>query len=84
MTIPYHSEMKTRPTPQDHDTLDDDELARIKEILSDAETSSRLNDWEEEFCNSIRDRVTEYGARARISAKQWEIIDRIEGKLYGL
>lgn len=76
--------MKTRPTPQDHDTLDDDELARIKEICDDAERSARLNDWETEFIDSIRDRVTEYGAHARISAKQWEIIDRIEGKLYGL
>ena len=74
--------MKTKPTPQDHDTLDDDELARIKEILSDAERSARLTDWETEFCDSIRDRVEEYGHRARISARQWEVIERM-GKLYG-
>lgn len=76
--------MKTQPTPQDHDILDDDELARIREILSDAESSPRLSDWETEFCDSIRDRITEYGARARISAKQWDVIDRIEARLYGL
>lgn len=75
--------MRTRPTPQDHDTLDGEELTRLQEILSDAETSSRLNGWEEEFCDSVRDRVEQYGARARISAKQWEIIDRIEAKLHG-
>lgn len=75
--------MRTHPTPQDHDTLDEDDLTRIKEICADAESSARLNDWETEFIDSIRDRVTEYGARARISAKQWDIIERIEQKLYG-
>lgn len=75
--------MRTKPTPQEHDELDDDELKRIKEILSDAETSARLNNWETEFCDSIRDRITEYGNRARISDAQWGVIERIESKLYG-
>lgn len=75
--------MRTHPTPQDHDTLGEGELDRIKEICADAESSARLNGWETEFIDSIRDRVTEYGARARISAKQWDIIERIEQKLYG-
>ena len=75
--------MRTHPTPQDHDTLDDDDLARLQEICLDAESSARLNSWETEFIDSIRDRIMEYGARARISARQWEVIDRIEGKLYG-
>lgn len=75
--------MKTRPTPQDHDILDDHDLARLREILSDAEHSARLTDWEANFCDDIRDRVLEYAERTRISAKQWEVIERIEGKLYG-
>ena len=76
--------MRTRPTPQDHDVLDDEEYSRIKEILSDAESSSRLNDWETEFCDSVRDRIEEYQQKVRISAKQWEVLERIEGKLYGV
>ena len=75
--------MKTRPTPLDHDILDDDELARLREILSDAEHSARLSDWEANFCDDIRERVLEYAERTRISAKQWEVIDRIESKLCG-
>jgi hypothetical protein len=76
--------MRTRPTPQDHDILSEDELSRINEILGDAENSARLSDWENEFCDSVRDRILEYGNRARISAKQWDVLDRIENKLYGL
>ena len=73
--------MRTRPTPQDHDVLSEDELARIRDIMADAEFSSNLTLWEEEFCDSIRERIAEYGGRARISDRQWEVIDRIEGKV---
>lgn len=76
-------DMRTHPTPQENDILSSEELAQITEIMNDAETSARLNDWENEFCDSIRERILEYGVRARISAKQWEVIDRIEKKLYG-
>jgi len=66
----------------DSDIIDSDQLARVTEILSDAETSTRLSQWENEFCDSLRDRVLEYGERVRISTKQLAIIDRIESKLY--
>lgn len=66
------------------DELDDEELSRIEEILRDAETSTQLTPWEDEFCDSLRDRVAIYGARTRISDKQMEIIDRIERKLWRL
>ena len=75
--------MKTQPTPQEHDILSEDELARLREILSDAEHSARLSDWEMNFCDDLRDRVLDYAERTRVSARQWEVIERIEGRLYG-
>ncbi len=59
------------------------ELDRVMELLDNAETATRLSDWEQEFCNSLRDRVLQYKERTRISPKQWAIIERIETKLYG-
>jgi len=39
----------------------DEQFALLKEILKDAETSTRLSKWEDEFCNDLRDRVLQYG-----------------------
>lgn len=75
--------MRTKPTPQEHDVLDDDEIERIEDIIRDAEHSNLLTAWEDEFVESIRDRLFEYGTKTRISAKQWEILERIEEKLHG-
>ena len=75
--------MRTMPTPQEHDVLSGSELAQIKEICADAKFAGALNDWETEFIDSIRDRVKDYGDKARISEKQWEVLERIEAKLYG-
>jgi hypothetical protein len=73
--------MRTLPTPQDHDVLSDDELERVKDIVDDAAHSNLLTQWEEEFVDGVRDRVAEYGARARISDRMWEILDKIGEKL---
>lgn len=72
----------SRPTSEPDDTISD-QLQRVKEILDDAENSACLNDWEAQFCDSLRDLVLEYSERTRMSARQWEAFERIEGKLNG-
>jgi hypothetical protein len=74
-------EMRTRPTSQEHDVLSDAELARVEDILSEAEHTNVLTQFEEEFCDSLRERHAAYGAKTRISDRMWEIIGRIEEKL---
>ena len=59
------------------------DFPRIEEILNDAEDSHRLNDWEIEFCDSLRGAAETYGADMIVSERQWQVIDRIERKLYG-
>jgi len=66
-----------RPPPLPHDRL-----AFLTELLADAEASTRLTDWEDKFCDDLRDRVTRYSIWTEVSARQWEIIERIEGKLH--
>jgi hypothetical protein len=75
--------MKTKPTPQDHDVLNTREVGRLNDIIDEADGSFALNQWEEEFLDDIRERLVQYGEKTRISEKMWEIIDRIEGKLFG-
>lgn len=59
-----------------------DDLERVREILKDAESSTRLSDWEQSFLDDLRDRVLRYGDATLVSDKQGAIIDRIERKLY--
>jgi len=58
------------------------EPARLKEILSDAESCARLTDWEETFCDDLRTRMLAYGDRMRLSDKQEAVVMRIEAKVY--
>lgn len=62
--------------------MGEDDLAKLKELLSDAESCGRLSQWEESFLNDLRERVLTYGDRILISGKQQAVIDRIEGKTY--
>ena len=66
--------------PEDPDMLGDD-IDRVGAIFADAEETTRLSQWEEEFIDSLRERVLQYGRRTMISDKQWEILERIEDKL---
>jgi hypothetical protein len=77
-------EMRTKPTPQEHDVLSQAEMRRLNEIIDEADhPRSVLNNWEEEFVDDIRERLAEYGEKTRISGPMWEILNRIEGKLFG-
>ena len=58
------------------------EFARIKEILSDAESCARLTEWEESFCDSMRTKALSFGDRMKLSDKQDAALLRIEEKVY--
>lgn len=62
--------------------MEEREFAELNETLKDAESCARLTNWEEEFLNSLRDRVLQYGARVQISPKQSEVLERIRAKVY--
>ena len=62
--------------------MDDKEYALLNEVLKDAESSSGLSQWEEEFLSDLRGRVLLYKENTNISDKQWQVIRRIEGKIY--
>ncbi len=57
---------------------------RLREILKDAESCIRLSSYEEEFVASLRERMQHYGKIMRVSPKQWDVIDRIESKVYAV
>ena len=59
-----------------------DQHDHVVELLYDAEATTRLSEWENEFMDSLRDRVVRYGADALVSEKQWAVLKRIEAKLY--
>ena len=58
-----------------------DDQVQLRELLSDAERCARLSKWEEEFCDSMRERVL-LGSFGHLSDKQRAILDRIEAKVY--
>ena len=71
--------------PTESDECGQEGSERLLEILDDAITNyHRLTEWENGFCDDLRERVCYYGGRTRISPKQWAIVERIETKLYGL
>lgn len=65
------------------DEVTSEELKRIKEVLDDLDGYGdlRLNDWERDFMDNLRERFDEYGDRLVMSNRQWTAFDKIEGKL---
>ena len=62
--------------------IDKERLKQLEELLSDAEACARLTDWEEEFLDSMREKVLTYGIRLNLSDKQEDVLERIESKVY--
>lgn len=59
------------------------ELGRLDDILKDAKAHpSRLSTWENTFMASIQSGRAMFGADINFSEKQWEILTRIERKLF--
>lgn len=59
------------------------ESMHIDEILTDAAAHpGRLTAWENSFLANLRDGHNILGTRMVISEKQWDVIAKIERKLY--
>jgi hypothetical protein len=54
-----------------------------KEIVADAERSTHISDWEENFIASMHEKLDEEGDSFELSDKQWAVLERIEQKVYG-
>lgn len=61
-------------TEQEHGSLVD--------LLHDFEKCPRLTPWEVKFMDDLRCNVMTYHEHTRISEKQWDVIRRIEQKVY--
>lgn len=68
--------------PASPDRLGPD-IERLERLFEEADETGdeHLTEWEQDFLESLSDRVAEYGDRTRISERQWEVVERIEGKL---
>ena len=62
--------------------IDKERLEQLNELLSDAEACARLTQWEEDFLDSMREKVLAYGLHLNLSDKQEEVLSRIETKVY--
>lgn len=62
--------------------LSDKQYAGLVELLKDAESCARLTNWEEDFLSDLRERVLIHQENTRVSERQWEVLQRIEGKVY--
>ena len=71
--------------PLHPDELTSEELADIKSMLQDVDIfGDKLTAWEQEFCDSIAEKIEQYGERTFLNARQMEIVDRIQRKLSDL
>jgi hypothetical protein len=67
------------------DVIPPGDYDRVVELCKDAVEAAqmgRLTKWEEQFIEDIDGRLAEYGKNTRLSEKQWEVIDRLEKKVY--
>lgn len=63
--------------------LTESELKRIRTLLIDAaKKADRLTGWEDTFLVSIKRGVDAYKADIYLSERQWDVIRRIEEKVY--
>ena len=63
--------------------LDLDQHQELTEFFTDInEHSHKLTNWELGFTNDMKDRFQKYGGNTIISEKQWEIVRRIQNKIY--
>jgi hypothetical protein len=68
-----------------HELIPPGDYNRVLELCKDVADEAhmgRLTAWEEQFIEDISARLAEYGRSTRLSEKQWDIIDRLERKVY--
>ena len=63
--------------------MEQEDFDEFIEICKDAETCSRLNEWEEKFLQDFRSKLEQYGLQTFMSDKQAGIMRRIaKEKIY--
>jgi hypothetical protein len=62
--------------------LDEEQLAKLSELLVDAASCSRLSQWEKDFVADFMTRLETYGPRVTVSPRQWDVFERLTGKVY--
>lgn len=56
----------------------------IERIVGGAlENPEKVTQWEFDFCKDFAEKLSQYGARVNVSPKQYDIIERIRGKIDG-
>lgn len=63
-------------------SIDAKTLAWLKELLTDAAASPRLNGGERSFLDATKGRLDEWGGSLSISEAQMTVLTRIEGKIH--
>lgn len=62
--------------------LDAEALAKLRELLKDAETCGRLNNFEQNFLADRQAQLAQYGDDIRLSEKQRGVLRKIEEHVY--
>jgi hypothetical protein len=66
---------------EDREGIGEAGARRIDRILKEAIDHPEMTEWETDFVNDMVIRLGKYGKDLFVSAKQHDILDRIEGKL---
>jgi uncharacterized protein (UPF0335 family) len=59
-----------------HDEIGED-FGRVEEIV-EAALARSLSAFERDFCEQMRENLTQYGSHTWVSPKQWEVLERLE------
>ena len=70
--------------PQGPTVRGEDREAWLRELIGDARNCARLSAWETNFVEDLAGRLGEWGGDLRLSARQIEVLERIEKKVHGL
>ena len=62
--------------------LDDEQHAKLSELLVDAASCPRLSQWERDFVADFTQRLEEWGPKINVSPRQWDVFERLTGKVY--
>jgi len=63
--------------------LTDEQFSEVSELLTDALNHRNLSEWEKGFVADFNERLHANGERMLISARQWDVLERLKGKVYG-
>lgn len=64
------------------DEIGEETYKRLAELVKDAVACSRLTPFETEFLETLEIKIGRFRARTFLSARQMEIVEQIEGKVY--